>query len=483
MNRLIFGVLLLALLVRLYHITFPVAGWHSWRQADTAAMSRNFFENGFDFLHPQIDWGGKSSGVVESEFPAYSFLVSLFYAAFGITEPWGRMLSVSFSLFTIYGLYLLVRKYLSNSVALWSAFIYAIIPLSIYYSRAFMPESAMLMCSVLGIYWFSQWLDGGNVRHFLLSCLAISLAILLKIPTLYLGLPLLYLAWLRFGKSTFGNGMLWLYAFLVLLPVGLWYYHAHQLFLQSGLSYGIWGFGTDKWGNSDIILTLKFYNDIFFKSIAERHLTYAGFIPFLVGLFIKRSKKGERVFDFWLIAVVIYFLIVAKGNQVHEYYQLPFVLPAVVYVSKAFSKYLPLDSLRFSFNSKPVQSTFFSLCLVGIVVLSYLRYERFMSSETFDSSLFRLAEAVQEVTQKHDLVIAVSEGNPIVLYRSNRKGWNSSVDQLDSTFIDGRRSKGAKYLIGEIPMFDTPERGKTLQWLLHRHKVVTQGKDYFIIQL
>lgn len=483
MKQIIFAILLLALLVRLYHVHFPVAGWHSWRQADTAAMARNFFENGFDFFHPQIDWGGNSSGIVESEFPAYPFLVSLFYAVFGLNDAWGRLLSVIFSLFTIYGLYLLVRKYLSNSVALYSAFIYAIIPLNIYYSRAFMPESAMLMCSVLGIYWFSQWLDKRNVAHFILSCCTVSLAILIKIPELYLGLPLLYLAWLKFGKSTFKAGVLWLFAFLVLLPVALWYYHAHQLFLESGLTYGIWGFGTDKWGNFDIILTLKFYNDIFFKSIAERHLTYAGFIPFLIGLFIKRTTKGERLFDFWLIAVIIYFLIVAKGNQVHEYYQLPFILPAVVYVGKAFSKYLPLDSLRFSFVSKPLQSIFFSLCLVGIIVLSYLRYDRFMNSETYDSSLFRLAAAVQGVTQKHDLIIAVSEYNPIILYRCNRKGWNSSVDQLDSTFIDARRSNGAKYLIGEIPVFDTPERERTLQWLLDSHEVVAKGKDFFVIAL
>lgn len=482
-RQLIFAILLLAFVLRLYHIDFPVAGWHSWRQADTAAMARNFYESGFDFLHPQIDWGGNSPGVVESEFPVYPFLVSVVYAVFGKNDAWGRLLSVIFSLFTIYGLYLLVRKYQSNSVALWSAFIYAIIPLSIYYSRAFMPESAMLMCSVLGIHWFSKWLDEGNSRHFLLSSLAISLAILLKIPALYLGLPLLYLAWLRFGKSTFKTSMLWLYAFLVLLPVALWYYHAHQLYLQSGLTYGIWGFGTDKWGNFDIVLTLKFYNDIFFKSIAERHLTYAGFIPFLVGLFIKRTTKGERLFDFWLIAVVIYFLIVAKGNQVHEYYQLPFVLPAVVYVGKTFAKHLPLKSFRGLFASKPLLSTLFSLCLVGVCVLSYLRYDRFMNSETFDSSLFRLASAVQEVTQRHDLVIAVSEYNPIVLYRCNRKGWNSSVDQLDSMFIDARRTMGAKYIIGETPLFDTPEREKILHYLLDSHEVITKGKDYFVIAL
>lgn len=483
MRKQIFYIILLAAVIRLYHIHFPVAGWHSWRQADTAAMARNFHENGFDFLHPQIDWGGNSSGIVESEFPVYPFLVSVIYAVFGVNDTWGRLVSVIFSLFTIYGLYLLVRKYLSDTVALWSAFLYAIIPLNIYYSRAFMPESAMLMCSVFGIYYFSQWLDNDSTRYFFLSALFFSVAILLKIPTLYLGLPLIYLAWLRFGKLFFKSGMLWLYAFLVLIPVIIWYYHSHQLFLKSGLTFGIWGFGSDKWGNFDVILTVKFYNDILFKSIAERHLTYAGFIPFLAGLFIKRTTRQERLFDVWLIAVFIYFLIVAKGNQVHEYYQLPFILPAVVFAGKAFARDLPLNSVRNPFASKPLVSIFFMLCLTGIVILSYLRYDRFMKSENYDSSLFRLASAVQEVTGKNDLVIAVSEYNPVVLYRCNRKGWNISADQLDQTFINEKKSEGAKYLIAEKILFNTPEKQKTLKWLIDNHKAEAMGTDYLILAL
>jgi 4-amino-4-deoxy-L-arabinose transferase-like glycosyltransferase len=478
-----FAILALAFLLRLYHIDFPIAGWHSWRQADTAAMARNFYENGFDLLYPQIDWGGNSSGVVESEFPIYSFFVSILYAMFGVSDTWGRILSLLCALATIYGLYILVRKYLSSEVALWSAFIYAILPLNIYYGRAFMPESAMLMCSVLGIYSFSQWLDDRKITDFILSWLFISLAILLKIPTLYLGLPLVYLAWLRFRRSTFTSGMLWIYAAAVILPVALWYYHAHQLFLHSGLSFGIWGFGTDKWGNFDIILTPKFYNDVFFKSIAERHLTYAGFIPFVTGFFIKRTSTGERLFDYWLLAVVIYFLIVARGNQVHEYYQLPFVLPAVVYVGKTLSKYLPLGSFRGSFKAKPLPPSFFLLCLIGVLVLSYLRYDRFMNSETLDSSLFRLASSVHGVTKKDDLIVAVNEGNPTVLYRCNRKGWNSSVEQLDSTFLGARAREGAKYLVGETTYFDSPERMRTLNRLLTNHRLVTRGNDYFVIGL
>jgi hypothetical protein len=69
----IYFILSIALIVRLYHINFPVGGFAAWRQADTAAMARNFYTNGFHLLYPEIDWGG--GGIVDSEFPIYPYIV------------------------------------------------------------------------------------------------------------------------------------------------------------------------------------------------------------------------------------------------------------------------------------------------------------------------------------------------------------------------------------------------------------------------
>jgi len=64
-------------------------------------MACNFFENGYRLLHPQIDWGGATGGEVESEFPIYQFLVALLYGLCGVSESWGRALSLAFSLLTV----------------------------------------------------------------------------------------------------------------------------------------------------------------------------------------------------------------------------------------------------------------------------------------------------------------------------------------------------------------------------------------------
>jgi 4-amino-4-deoxy-L-arabinose transferase-like glycosyltransferase len=478
----IYIILAVALITRLYHINFPVSGWHSWRQADTAAIAKNFYENGFQILYPQIDWRGNTTGYVESEFHIYPFAVSLIYSIFGFSDMWGRVLSVIFSLFTISGIYLLTKQIISEKTALWAAFIYAIIPLNIYYGRAFMPESLMLMCSVYGIYFFYRWTESEAIKYLIYSYFFITLAVLTKIPTLYLGLPLLYLSYRKFSKSFLIKWHLWIYVLLLLIPVGLWYYHSHNLFLQTGLTFNIWGFGTDKWGNIDLLVTFKFYNDVFFKSIAERHLTYAFFIPFIIGIFIKRKTKFEKLFDWWIISVIIYILIVAKGNQVHEYYNLPFVIPAVVFIAKAFSKFFDINLIK-NYKVKPAVNWLFLLFLITGFSLSYLRYERFMKSESTNSVLFHLAESVKTLTSENDLIIAVNDGNPIVLYRCNRKGWNCYVNQIDQEFLIERINKGAKYLIGEESFFNNERKSKSLERLINTYKTIVRKKDYFILDL
>ena len=42
--------LIFGFIVRLYRIDNPVADWHSWRQADTSAVSRNYVKDGINIF-------------------------------------------------------------------------------------------------------------------------------------------------------------------------------------------------------------------------------------------------------------------------------------------------------------------------------------------------------------------------------------------------------------------------------------------------
>ena len=83
----IIGVILfVALILRLYKINTPLADLHSWRQADTAAVARNFVTDGIDLLHPRYDdLSGRESGRENPqgyrmvEFPLYNSLIAYAY--------------------------------------------------------------------------------------------------------------------------------------------------------------------------------------------------------------------------------------------------------------------------------------------------------------------------------------------------------------------------------------------------------------------
>lgn len=478
-------ILLAAVIIRIINIFSPVSGWHSWRQSDTASIAVNFYENGYNILFPQILWGGSRTGYVESEFQIYPFIVSVLYSVLGVNDVWGRLVSVIFSVLTVYGLYLLVRKIINEETALWSALIYSILPLNIFYGRAFMPDAAMLMCSVYGLYFFYNWIGSGRAIYFTLSGIFISLAALIKLPSLYLGLPLIYIAYQKYGFRLFGKFKLYILALFIFIPVILWYYHAHQLFLNGGSSFGIWTYGQDKWGMFSLLIDPEWYNDIFFKSIAERHLTYPAFILFIWGLFIKRKHTNEKLFDVWLIAVLIFIFIAAQAHRTQEYYTLPFTIPASVFIGKFFAKYLPLfrRKLKEIFTLNKFVASFALICIMLTGVLSYLRVARFYNSENLSQPLFKIAADVQSVSKPDDKIITIGDGNPVYLYNSHRFGWTAMPQQLDSLFIDARVKEGAKLIAGEKNVFIRNSSAGKIDFLLNNYKVIKNEPDYIIIGL
>lgn len=479
-NNLIHYILLFSLLIRLYHINFPVSGWHEWRQADTASIAKNFFENGFHIFYPEVNWGGLNH-YVESEFQIYPFIVSIFYSLFGFNEIWGRLLSISFSLFTIYGLYLLTRKIIDEGTALWASFIYSFLPLSVYFGRVIMPEPMMMMCIVYSIYFFYQWIECNKHLYLILSFIFTVLAVLIKLPNLYIGLPLCYLAYQKYKWKFATNWKLLLFTLFVFLFSFLWYYHAHELYVNGGSSFNIWGFGSDKWGNIKLLYSLSFYKDILFRYIGERHLTYPGFIVFIIGLFIKRENKYEKLFDYWMISLVIYVLIVAQGNRSHDYYQLPCVLTMAVFIGKTFNKYL--IGIKEHFKEHFLRYTVLILSLVLILGLSYLKLKEQMILETLNQPYFRIANELKMITSKDDLIITVNNGNPVYLYTADRKGWISAPEEFTDEYMQTRIKEGAKIITGLKEWLKSDKSISLLNDIINKYKVIENNKEYFIVEL
>ena len=470
-------ILLLALALRCIHIFSPTIGDNSWRQSDTAAMARNFYENGFNFFYPQIDWGGTSEGYVETEFPLYPFLVALLYKVFDVHEFIGRLLSVVCSLITIWVSFRLVKKIFDEPTALWASFFLSILPFVVYYSRNFFPEPMMVMMIVLGVYFFLRWIESDHWLDFLLSAFFTALACLLKIPSLYIGLPLFFLSYQKYQWRSFRNVNLYVYTLIVFVPVALWYSHAHNIFLQSGLSFGIWEYGSDKWGNWNLLTTWNFWNSIIFRNLAEKHFTWFGFPVLIIGFFLHRNSRLEYLFDYWIAALMIYVLIVAKGNFVHAYYQLPFLVPCSVFMAKVYAKYFIVEGQKRKVN------LLLSFTLAGIIIFSAWRIGSLMERENINASPeFELASMMKQKTPAGSRIVVIDRNDPTIFYLAHRKGWHASPSDMTMEFLASHAIDGQWYLAGVFDYLDVDQK-KEIMILIESSNVVWKNERSFIITM
>ncbi len=425
------ALLIFALILRIYNINAPFLDHHSWRQTDTAAIARNFYLEDRNILYPRIDWRGIGPGYVETEFQLVPFIASLLYSILGVSEWVARLIPIMFSLCSVILIFYLAKLYYNKKVAIFSTIFFVISPLNIFFSRAFMPESAMLFFSIASIYFFSRFLEDESWKYFCLATISTAFAFLVKIPTLYLLLPLGYLAYTKYGLRGITNYKLHLFLVLSLTPAILWYYHAH-VNLSKYASFGIWQFGRDKWGNLQIWLDENFYKVLLVNRLPWIVLTPIGFTLFILGVFLNSGKK-ERVFHVWLVAVILYFFVVARGNYIHDYYQLPIVPVASIFIGKCMSRIYEIEKNRVAALAIILISFIFSIAIAQPLY-------------NINNNMYEAAKAIKAISNKDDLIVT-GEGNPAILYYSERKGWKRPVEYLTIKDIEKWRKMGAKYFV------------------------------------
>lgn len=222
---LLFFILIVAFVLRLYKINIPLADLHSWRQVDTAAVARNFVNDGFDLLHPRYDDLSNVQSGIENpkgyrmvEFPIYNAIFAYCYKVFPFLtlEVWGRLISVISSLFVILIIYYLTLKEINRVSAFFASLIYAVFPFFVFFSRVILPESTALAFSFGAIFVFYVSVENKNkllnlfLKYF--SSLLFTIAILIKPLIIFYLLPIVYLFFIEYKFKSIKK-LLFIYIF------------------------------------------------------------------------------------------------------------------------------------------------------------------------------------------------------------------------------------------------------------------------------
>jgi 4-amino-4-deoxy-L-arabinose transferase-like glycosyltransferase len=432
---------LLGSAIRLVWITEPFVDHWSWRQSDVAMIAANFYRHGFDFFHPQIDWAGNEPGYVGTEFPLVPYIAALAYVPFGLHEWIGRSVSVAFFALSMPYLWLLVRTAWNARIAHWATAIYAVVPLGIISGRSFMPDMASLSLSVVALSCFANWLTSPSTRWVFASGFVsvAALAILIKLPAITIGLPLVYMAVTIGGRSA-----LWRRDFLAcaagILGVTFgWYYYAY-LAATSNPPYHMFG------ERGLTVLSLERYWEIL-KVTVNLSLTPILVLGTVAGISVNPVGRFRHVFAWWALGICLFVVLAGEGNR-HEWYRLPLVPVASAYAGVGLDRLWRRVSARYSYWGL----TFVAILLASFAVMSARSVATHYDPLALPARTLGLE--LRRLTPSDALILVADGGDPTTLYYSDRRGWHflesfGSLPASDAEAInelERLRARGATYL-------------------------------------
>lgn len=468
-------IIFLGLLLRLYRIDSPIADWHSWRQADTASVTREFVRNGYDLLHPTYhDLSNVPSGKDNPngyrfvEFPIYNAVSGIVYQSLQnvITiEIAGRLVTIISSLAAIFLVYAITKRYSSQTAGLFAAFFFAVLPFNIYYGRTILPDPSMTASFLAAIYFFIQWSDR-YTRHdsrltlavyFLLTLVFLAISLLLKPFAAFFLLPIVVISYQAFGLSLFKKWELYFLAIVSFIPLMLWRMWIVQF--PEGIPSNDWLLN-----GGNIRFTGAYFFWIFADRIGRLILGYwglgllaIGFLTLLLKNELYAFRKGKSVIFFsFVLSTLLYVVIVARGNVQHDYYQIPIVpsLSIILGLGAGYLFFPPEKYSRFATRILLIVTTGFTLLFGWYHVRDYFNIN--------NPSIVVAGKAVDRLVPQDAQVLTFYNGDTSFLYQTGRSGWASPQDPMPILI-----EKGADYLVIDNPTED------------HRNGL---GKEYEVIE-
>jgi len=480
-SLIIIAILLLACALRLYLVTNPIldAHPHHWRQGTTASLARHYYEDDPNILHPMESGWGPEPRLFLNEFPIFPYLVSLVYRLTGVREIVGRLLSISFSLFGLYFLFLLAERYLGQPTAVASAVLYAIFPLSIFYARTFQRQS-MAICLALGALWFfAKMAETPKIKFFIAWVCFMSLGFLVNPPIVWVGVPMLYLAIHHRPKRWWRSLDFWAGSVAILLISSAWYKYALNAAdawsLRTMERTGFRDFGNPKyylmWLSKDFFLTVG-------KMVRTIILTPFGLLLVVLGL-LQRSRKGFLLMLMFLLGVFIYFCvdIFPIAIETHDYYYLNAV-PALSLCGGMGLVFLWKKRDAYSNSDLLAIRTLVTVGLVSILVIGF--WAGHEQHYEINPDWFTALREVDKLAEEDSLIV-VDHDSIAFIYYCNREGWRTMQYKLTVDMLENFVKQGADYfLVTDVPGFKNNK--PVHEFTLQHGKPLVQEEHHILFQ-
>ncbi len=391
--------LILGFLVRLYRIDQPVADWHSFRQADTASVTKNIYLGKGTILVPTYhDFGDVASGKWNPkgyrmvEFPIYNQISATLAKAlpFFSLDKTSRLVNISFWIIASLCAWLLFKSKFGATSAFFGLVAYLFLPYGIYYSRVILPDPFALSMMVISIYLYSRDQKIFSSIFFIFSLLAKPYVILISLPLFF---------FFAKDRNIFKLGF---FAFISCLPLLAW--RVWILQFPTGVASYDWLLN-----GGGIRFRPSWFRWLFYERLG---LLITGAIPAAL-LYLGLLKKPLGSLLAWS-GILVYFSIIARGNVQHDYYQVLVFFSLCFLLASSFSV---LTTVLPYYSSKVL---LFFLLLAGIA-FSWYNIKGYYQIN--NSQMIQVAEQLRTLIPSNSILIAPYNGDTAYLYHAGFDGY------------------------------------------------------------
>lgn len=434
----------LSLLVHAKGLTAPLLDYHFHRQVNTASIARGFARDANPLLQPRVDWDGAEGRLAATELPVLMWVYGKLWPVAGLGEKWGRILSVSASLFTALLLFLFFEKEFDRETALWGASIFSLLPVEIYFGRTVQPEATALLALTGALVLWNRSLESGRPWGAWTGAVFCAfIAVGLKLPYAHLIIPLAGLTWRRLGWRTLADWRMYAAGLLSMGGVIAWYLYVRD---------GVYVVPTHSGDYTKLLAysrLLYFMQFQLFSRIPEVVLTYAGLAFLAVGAREVIGRKRDVFWLAWLAGTVFHLLAMSGYSHYHEYTALPLAPVAAGLIGAGVARLRQAASAAPKKNRGLALAGFIFL-LVAIPAHSALRIGHWYNQSY--GFLDGAAKAADAVSAKSDLFITNCQAQSVLLYYLDRRGWSDELDRRPETagaVVDEYAAKGARFIASE----------------------------------
>jgi hypothetical protein len=435
--------------IRLYDLKDAPLDFHPTRQLFSAIKARGMY---YEKLETAPDWQRdyavqqwKALGLIEP--PIMERLSAITYRWVGQELLWiPRLYAILF--WTIGGLFLLwtAKDLLDENAAVFALLYFMVTPYTAIASRAFQPDTLMVMLMVIAIWALVRWLRFQRIRYAIWAGLVAGLAIFVKLVVVFpLAAALIVVTISKFGfRKVWRSSQVWVMGLLAVFPYAC--YHVYGMYITRTLASQ---------------LSLRFFPQLwsdpaFWLRWNERISQVVGFEFFLaaiVGVGLLRLKTERLLFLALFGGYFLYGMVLPYHISTHDYYQLPLVPITALGAAVVFAWIVR------NFQSGWLGSSLVILTLVYMMTIHAWNVRVTLKGNDYTSEV-AFWRQMGTFFQPEDKVIGITQDYG---YRLNYWGWHNTVNWMSD----------ADFALRELD-------GQTFDMEAEFYEAI-EGQDFFLV--